>query len=260
MEYAHKSVQVGSQEIYYKEFGTGEPILFLHGWGGSSESFFPLWDELLQYPQFQNKRLIAIDFPGFGESLPPKIPWAVADYARLVIDFLDTMKILSVDLVSHSFGGRVSIVLLHTYPKRCERSFFIAPAGIRHEKKTRLLEFFAKGFKFFFSLPVLRSLFPFIRKIGYKIIGGHDYLHVSGVMKETFQKVVKEDLSPFLPDITQPVYVAFGKNDTYVPYTDGLYMEKTMKQAQLTIFDDGRHGIHKTHKEKIARLCSEFFS
>jgi pimeloyl-ACP methyl ester carboxylesterase len=253
MNTKRKTVSIADQMVSYIEReGAGRSILFLHGWGGSAESFLPLWNAT-----DSNARLIAIDFPGFGESPEPKEPWDVQRYTQLVDRFLEHLSLDQVDIVNHSFGGRVTTKLLAEYPQRGRKALYLAPAGIRHEKKgiSRLASFGKR----IFQLPLLRSLFPLLRTVGYKLIGGQDYLQVSGVMKKTFQSVIEEDLSHHFSSISAPVHVVFGKNDTYVPSTDGHRMQKAISGAKLTVFDDGRHGIHKTHAKQIAQIMNTFF-
>lgn len=257
--YERHSALVNGQTISYLERGTdGTPLVFLHGWGGSAESFLPLWESLSGSTQFANRRMLAIDFPGFGESPPPTEAWDVPRYALCVAQYLSALGVSKADLVNHSFGGRVTTVLLSEYAASFGRAFYLAPAGIRHEKKG--IENAAGVMKKFFGLPGVRLLFPTIRKFGYRLIGGRDYLAMSGVMKETFQLVTQEDLSSRLPKITHPVAIAFGKNDTDVPYTDGALMQQAIPGAQLTVFEDGRHGIHKTHALQLTPLFIEFFA
>ncbi len=92
-----------NSKVYYKrERKEGFPILFLHGWGGSSKSF--------EYFA-RGKNSLIIDFPPFGKSEEPKSAYTLVDYANIVIEILKQEKIDEVDIVAHSFGGRVAIYL-----------------------------------------------------------------------------------------------------------------------------------------------------
>jgi pimeloyl-ACP methyl ester carboxylesterase len=236
-------------------------LLFLHGWGGSAESFLPLWRELRSLEAFSadNWRFVAPDFPGFGESAEPREAWDVSRYTQWVLSFVKSLDVVeAVHVVSHSFGGRVTTVLLDEHPAVVTQAFYIAPAGIRHNNEG--VASAAGVLKRVFQLPGLRALFPFVRTVGYKLTGGQDYLKVTGVMKETFKLVTQEDLSPRLSHISSPVHVAFGRHDSYVPYTDGEHMQKAIPGAQLTVFDDGKHGIHKTHATQLAPLIRDFLA
>lgn len=258
MQMQRKQITVSGQQVSYLERGgSGIPFLFLHGWGGSAESFLPLIEGLDSDGVGTQNRLIVLDFPGFGESEDPHETWDVPRYTQCVVDFLSQLGIEKVHIVSHSFGGRVTTLLLAQHAPLVQKAFYIAPAGIRHEKTGIALA--SQWLKKPFELPVLRSLFPLVRTVGYKLIGGHDYLNVSGVMKETFKRVVEHDISDQFSRIDSPVFVVIGRNDTYVPYTDGEVMREAISGAQLQIIEDGRHGIHKTHVPALIPFFKEFF-
>ncbi len=255
-----QEITVGNQPISYIRHGNGpRTVLFLHGWGGSAESFQELWTAFnVNTERFS---FIAIDLPGFGQSPPPALPWSVHDYMECVVQYLDLMSISQADLVTHSFGGRVALYLGAQHPQRIGKSILIAAAGKRTDEKTRKkVENASSTVKKIFMLPGLRKLFPIIRTIGYKLIGGQDYLKVDGVMRETFQNVVEEDLSHLFPTYKSPTQLYWGINDTYVPLTVGKEMEQSLPNATLTIFEDGKHGIHRTHAEQIALSAREFLN
>lgn len=255
-----KQLTLNHQIISYIEFEETDdaiPILFLHGWGGSALSFQPLWQALLN--AHCQHRLLAIDFPGFGRSPAPTQPWDVQAYAECVVKYLNELHIKQVILVSHSFGGRVSTKLLYSHPNRIRRVVYIAPAGIRnHEKRIGVITRVATALKVIFELPVLNRLFPTVKKWGYTLIGGRDYLNTSGVMRQTFQNVIAEDLSPVFETITQPVKIFWGQHDSYVPVANSEFMKNKIPHADVRIFGDGRHAIHKTHADAIAADIVEF--
>jgi pimeloyl-ACP methyl ester carboxylesterase len=237
---------------------TAPATIFLHGWGGNAQSFQTLW-EALNTQRAAFSEVIAIDLPGFGHTPPPPTPWDLDDYIACVVKYLDLRKFEKIDIVSHSFGGRLTTKLLSLHPQRVRKAVYIAPAGIlHHERKTSLIQAVAKPVKMFLQLPGLRSVFPTIRRFGYRLIGNQDYLKTSGVMRETFQKVIAEDTAPLLPSITQPVKIFWGRNDGYVPVGDGDTMQRTIPDAELTIYEDGRHGIHLTHARPIAEQIAQF--
>lgn len=232
--------------------------LFLHGWGGNAHSFQPLW-EALQSSNARFTHLIAPDLPGFGHTPQPPAPWNVGDYASCVVKYIDTLGSEAVDIVCHSFGGRITTKLLETAPHRIRKIVYIAPAGIvHHEPRITTIRTLAKRLKPIFELPGLRNIFPAIRSLGYRLIGSHDYLKTSGIMRETFKQVIAEDLSHLLPNIKKSVEIFWGRNDSYVPVSDGEFMKQQIANAHLTIFEDGRHGIHLTHAAPIANRIDQF--
>ena len=79
-------------------------VIFLHGWGGGASAFLFCAERLKE--EF---RCVLVDFPGFGESAEPPVPWTVGDYAAEVCSLADSLGAAEFALVGHSFGGRVAL-------------------------------------------------------------------------------------------------------------------------------------------------------
>ncbi|MFM9970406.1 MAG: alpha/beta fold hydrolase [Burkholderiales bacterium] len=115
-------------EVCYRETGTGEPVLLLHGVGSSSASwvdFMSCAGEVLP-----GKRLIAWDAPGYGESthLSAPVPTA-ADYAQSLKALLDGLGIKEIVLVGHSLGGLIAGAFAAANPTRVRALILLDPAG-----------------------------------------------------------------------------------------------------------------------------------
>jgi pimeloyl-ACP methyl ester carboxylesterase len=70
-------------QTHYQQIGTGTPLILLHGWGGSWESWHPIITQLSN--DFQ---LIIPDLPAFGKSAEPLTVWDSADYANWLTNTL----------------------------------------------------------------------------------------------------------------------------------------------------------------------------
>ncbi|HEX9924538.1 MAG TPA: alpha/beta fold hydrolase, partial [Anaerolineae bacterium] len=118
-------------KVYYEVVGSGRPVLLLHGWGVDSQSIRPI-------AQYVNTslaaRAYALDFPGFGLSDTPQTAWGVNDYVQVVVELLDQLHLDTVDLIAHSFGGRVALKLAAQAPQRVNRLVLAGCAGIRPDR------------------------------------------------------------------------------------------------------------------------------
>ena len=239
-----KQLTILENKISYLEYGDANlpSLIFLHGWGGEALSFQPLFQELAN--KGLRAHFLALDLPGFGQSPPPKRAYALADYVLCVVKYLEVLKLTKVNLISHSFGGRLAIKLLVNYPNLINKNIFIAPAGIYHKRlKVTITKFFAHLIKKVFQFPTLKAAFPLMRNLGYGLIGEHDYLEASGIMAETFQKIIAEDLKLEIPKITAPSLIFWGERDRYVPLADGFYIQQSKKNSQIFTFAQGKHNL-----------------
>ena len=104
--------------------GAGEPIVCLHGLGGTKASFLPTISALAA-----SYRVIAVDLPGFGDSDKPLTAAYDAPYfARTVTGLLDALEIDRAHVVGNSMGGRVAIELGLLEPDRIDRLVLLSPA------------------------------------------------------------------------------------------------------------------------------------
>jgi len=100
--------------IAYDEAGTGEPIVFLHG--------FPL-DRQMWQPQIEglsgHYRVLAFDYPGFGDSSPSTEGFTIDSLADITADFLDAIGITGRAIVAGlSMGGYVALAFARRHPER----------------------------------------------------------------------------------------------------------------------------------------------
>jgi pimeloyl-ACP methyl ester carboxylesterase len=229
-------IQLNNQKIKYNLSGNGNPVILLHGWGCDLNIFQQIQNNLLQW-----FTVYSIDFPGFGGSQPPLKAWSVYDYADITQLFLLKLNIKNPILIGHSFGGRVSIILSSRL--QIKKVILVDSAGI---KPPRSLKYYLKVYSFKALKNIMR--FPVIRNYSEPIMekyrnkfGSKDYQNVSGVMRETFVKVVNEDLKPLLPKIKTPTLLIWGENDTATPVSDARIMEKLIPDCGLVVLKNCGH-------------------
>jgi pimeloyl-ACP methyl ester carboxylesterase len=108
----------------FLEAGTGEPILMLHGLGGTKASFLPTVAALA--PSF---RTIAVDLLGFGDSDKPLgASYGPKFQARAVEQLLDALGLERAHFVGHSMGGRIALELGFSHPERTLGLVLMTPA------------------------------------------------------------------------------------------------------------------------------------
>ncbi|WP_338739081.1 alpha/beta fold hydrolase [Haloplanus salilacus] len=93
-------------ELHHVRRGAGEPLVLVHGLGGSWRTWDPVIDELAA-----DRDVIAVDLPGHGETPPPPGETSIDGLADAVESFLGDEGLKGVDVVGNSMGGRLVLEL-----------------------------------------------------------------------------------------------------------------------------------------------------
>ena len=211
--------------MFYRELGSGDKsVLFLHGWGCDGSIFENVAKRLKGY------KCVLADLPGFGKSeSPPESGWRVEDYALSVWYLVQKLQPSPRYIVAHSFGCRVATVFAALFPQAVDKMIFFAPAGIRTFSLKRALR--VGSYK-------LRKLFrcsnPDIR------YGSQDYRNCPSTLKNTFVKVVNQDLSIYAKRIVCDVLIVNGTEDVQTPLKHARKMNKLIRHSNL-VQTDGDH-------------------
>jgi len=230
-------------DVNYYDRGSGNGVLFLHGWGSNFASFQLFLDRISE-PGLRY-RVCAPDLPGFGQSGEPPEAWGVGDYADFTLDFLAELGIKSAVLIGHSFGGRIAIKLAarKNLPIEIPKMILVDSAGVRSKKTAKQTAglLFYKAVKRLVSIECVQKKFPGLLEKWRKKMGSEDYRNASPRMRECLVKVINEDLTPCLPSISCPALLIWGENDTATPLEHAKIMEKLIPDAGLVVLKNAGH-------------------
>ena len=176
-------------------------LIILPGWNSNKQ----LWHAFTKMAK-DDFDVHVIELPCFGNEPCPNTVWGVEEYADFVknkIASIDNKK-ESIVVLGHSFGGAVATQLIATNPHLADQLILVGAAIIRPKKslKRTLFATIAKIGKLLLSFPLLKSLQPLAKKLLYKAADSPDYQETSGIMKQIYQKIIRQDLTPLLPTIT----------------------------------------------------------
>ncbi len=246
-----RNILIGGIDISYRIAGQGEPFLILHGWGSSSEK----WEKVADFLVKENFTVIVPDLPGFGKSKNMPEPWDLEDYSYFISKFIDALNLREFYLLGHSFGGSLAIMYsLNNYPK-IKKLFLVGSSGIRKKSLKKIIfKNTAKIFKIFSFLPFYKEA----RKIFYKfVIRKSDYPYTDGVLKETFLRVIGEDISIFLPSVKAPTVIIWGEKDDVVSIKKAQIMQKSIKGSKLAVVPKGKHDLERQLPEVLSKKILE---
>lgn len=256
-------------DLYVKDWGEGRPVILIHGWPLSSDS----WDPQMMALAEAGFRAIAYDRRGFGRSGQP---WSGYDYDTLTDDLADVMKATGADhdvtLVGFSMGGGeiarymsrhggkgvVSAALISSvvpYMLKTQDNPHGVPeetlAGIGQGILKDRPAFFRTFFKDFFGEGYLTS------PVSHATLDWAWRLAMQAGLKPTLacaQSFGHTDFRADLAAFRVPTLVLHGTDDRTVPIDpSGRAAAAGIANSQLVEYDDAPHGLFATESDRLTR-------
>lgn len=251
-----KKILIDNLEVNYKIAGEGAPLLILHGWGGSSDS----WVEVQKILAKEGYKVIVLDLPGFGKTTSPKESWEIKDYTTFFLKFLEKLDFKKIILLGHSFGGRIALKFTALYPEKLEFLILCASAGVKipYTLKQKIIYVIAGIGNFLFSPRFLRRFKDSARNIFYLIIRQRDYRKAKGTMRDTFKKIVDEDLFPELSEIKTKTLILWGEKDKVVPLKIAYLIKEKIPRSILAIIPKASHTPNLEFPDKLTEIILKF--
>ncbi len=217
-------------------------MLFLHGYLSSKEAFAA---QIEYFSRFY--RVTALDFLGFGHSAPLREPFSVADYAAWTEEVLALLGVKKPHVIAHSFGCRVAVKMAATDNGVFEKMLLTGPAGIIRKR----------GFSYRMKVKSYRLVKKIAPEFAERHFGSAEYRTLSPVMKESYKKIVNEDLRADAARIENPVLLVVGKEDMTTPIAEAeIYLENLRKGGLQTI--SGGHFAFVEHPLRFNLIAEEF--
>ncbi len=254
-------------QIYFKDWGKGQPIVFCHGWPLSSDS----WESQMFFLASNGYRCIAHDRRGHGRSSQPSEGNEMDTYADDLAELLSKLDVKNAVLVGFSTGGgEVARYIGRHGTKRVAKAVLISsvpplmlktpanPGGLPMDVFDGLrAALLADRSQFFKDVPS-GPFFGFNRP-GAKVYQGMiDSWWLQGMTaghKNTYECIKAFSETDFTEDLKKfdvPTLVIHGDDDQVVPIdASGRASAKLIKGAKLIVYPGAPHGITDTHKDKL---------
>jgi non-heme chloroperoxidase len=267
------TIKDGTQ-IYLKDWGTGQPVFFSHGWPLSSDAF----EDQMMFLADHGYRCIAHDRRGHGRSGQP---WngnnmdTFADDLAAIVEALDLRDVIH---VGHSMGGgEVARYIGRHGTKRVDKAVLISavtplmlktpanPKGLPVETFDKIRAGVKADRSQFFK--DLSEPFYGANRPGSKVSQGlRDSFWMQGMrsgLKAVYDCIEAFSETDFTEDFKKfdiPTLIIHGDDDQIVPIEDtALLSAKLVKGATVKIISGGSHGICSTHKDLINAELLSFF-
>ncbi|EKD24568.1 MAG: alpha/beta hydrolase fold protein [uncultured bacterium (gcode 4)] len=217
-------------------------LVILPGWGGSHET----WADFVMLAKPAFKDVVVIDLPCFGDEPCPKDVWGVEEYAEFAKEKISKYANMQIVLLGHSFGGAVATQLVANNPEIVSKLILSGAAVIRPKNYLKRFVFgtIAKIGKGFIAIIPSEKLKNVAKKVLYRISDSPDFSKTSGIKRDIFKKIIRQDLHHKLASISIPTCVMQGEDDTYVPFRYGKRIAEGIPSASFVVIAKGTHGLH----------------
>ena len=254
-------------ELYYKDWGSGQPVAFSHGWPLSSDAF----EDQMNFLANNGYRCIAHDRRGHGRSSQPWDGNDMDTYADDLAELTEALDLKDAMHVGHSTGGgEVARYIGRHGSKRVAKAVLIGavppimlktaanpgglPIAVFDEIRANVL---ADRSQFFKDLSM-----PFygFNKPGAKVSEGlRESFWLQGMLAghkacyDCIKAFSETDFTEDLKKIDVPTLVLHGDADQIVPIGDsGLLTAKIVKGAKLKVYPGAPHGMCSTLKDEVS--------
>jgi non-heme chloroperoxidase len=262
-------------EIFFKDWGEGQPIVFSHGWPLSSDD----WDAQLLFFLQQGYRVVAHDRRGHGRSTQTGDGHDMDHYADDMAAVVEHLDLHDVIHVGHSTGGGEVVHYLARHGEdRAQKAAILSavpplmlktdanPEGTPKEVFDNFQEQLAANRSVFyrdvasgpfygFNRPGVESFEAMIENWWRQGMMGGAKAHYDGIVAFS-----QTDFTEDLKRISIPVLVVHSEDDQIVPYAAaGPKAAELLKNAVLKTYEDLPHGLPTTHADMVNADLLEFF-
>ncbi len=261
---ALQEVQVGDIHMAYRMFGKGEPIVLVHGYGGSMD----IWDPTLLNDLAQNRTVIVFNNRGVGNTTLGEKNYSIEQLAEDTVGLIDVLGIKNVDVLGWSMGGMIAQELAINHPDKVNRLVLYGSTCGGNEyvlPEEEVLNALADESGT--AAERMARFMPFLFPEEWREADPNYYMAIPKNTQLTSNQTLSSELNAALSwkgtcdqlqRIDRPTLVVVGSDDSMMRPANSLTIAERIPGAWLVQIQDGGHGLMNQHPEKLSEAVSTF--
>jgi pimeloyl-ACP methyl ester carboxylesterase len=237
-------VEVDGYRVHYLEAqpkggGAGTPLVLVHGLGSRGEDWGPMIPGLAA----AGFHVYVPDLLGYGRSARPNVDYSIGLEEKLVVDFMQTMRVPNADVGGWSMGGWVAAKLALDHPELVQRLVLYDSAGIYFPATFDASLFVPADAAQLFHLtemldPNPKHLPPFVARAAIRKLTRNGWIIRRAVGSMTNGR----DLLDFrLGELARPTLIVWGSKDVLIPLSVGRTMQRLIPHASMDVIEGCGH-------------------
>lgn len=272
--YEEAFVDVVGARVYYLHAGCGKPMLLIHGLVGSSANWCNNIDALAQHAS-----VYAIDLVNMGKSQRVGgLDVGLTATANRIIAVMDALNLEQADIVAHSHGGAVALMLAALHPTRVRRLILFAPANPWSRSSDLMVRIYSTAWG-----STLAWMLPYLPARVQRLALGQMYGGADRVLDKYLQEIVETLRSPvtlrhvlcvircWCAEMAKleaalrqmkriPTLLVWGDCDYTVSPTSAIMLKRRLRASKLVMVPGGGHSVFEEKPVESNRIMLEWIS
>jgi len=270
-EYEEAFADVDGVRLHYVHAGTGTPMFLIHGLIGTCADWHNNIESLARHAS-----VYAVDLPNMGKSQRVEgLNASLRTTAKSIVALMDSLGISEADIVGHSYGGAIALMLAARHSRRVRRLILFAPANPYSRSSDAILRIYSTkwGRSVARMLPYLPA--PIQRIALGQMYGGRERVvdrclqqivdglrcpgtlrHVLAIVHCWFAEMSR--LEAVLRRVARiPTLLVWGENDCTVSLASGIRLHRKLRASELIVLQGG-HSVFEESPEESNRIMLEW--
>lgn len=256
-------ITVNQLELFYIENKiSGTPLLFIHGWLGSSLEW------IHQFNYFNSKQhIIILDLPGFGKSNKPKTKYSINFFTKQILSFIKLLGHGKIILIGHSLGGIIAQNITIQNPTLVKKLILISTAASFSQSIKKRITLF--WINLIFKLTYKNFLKNIIKQIisiknenrEFKRFYNDTLKIPKSVVLSTFKNMTsKFNLNKQLSRIFQPTLLIYGNEDQIISKSSMKNLGDSIPNSEIYIIENSPHRVMVENYIEVNKIIDDFIN